>query len=90
MTDKKPTDGDAMAMIASSLDEVLNGAKALERKWGFVLLVFPFDAPDRTRINYVSNGKREDVRKAISELVARWEELEHQKGVAIVAPTSET
>jgi hypothetical protein len=38
-----------------------------------VLLVAPFDAPVGSRVNYVGNGKREDVAVMMKELLARWE-----------------
>ena len=40
--------------------------------WGFVLMVFPFGEPPG-RMNYVSNGKREDVVPAMKEFIQRTE-----------------
>ena len=40
--------------------------------WGFVLMAFPFGEPPG-RMNYVSNGKREDVIPAMKEFIQRTE-----------------
>lgn len=64
---------DHMNALAAAIDDVLNG-EIRPKKVGFVLLVFPFgEADDRSRINYISNGQREDIRVALKELLARWE-----------------
>lgn len=34
--------------------------------WGFVLLAFPF-GESQGRLNYISNGKREDVHRILRE-----------------------
>lgn len=34
--------------------------------WGFVLLAFPFQALEG-RLNYVSSGRREDIRRIVKE-----------------------
>lgn len=63
-----------MNALAQAIDEALNGPTVLHaKKWGFALLVFPFGEPGRDRMNYISNGHREDVLVAIKELAARWE-----------------
>jgi TolB-like protein len=65
---------DIMQELARELDKSLNGgAKATDRENGFVLLVFPFNAPKGARTNYVSNGQREDIVTALKEIVARFE-----------------
>jgi hypothetical protein len=63
-----------MNAIARTLDDIFNGP-VRPKKTGFVLLVFPFgeNEPHRDRINYLSNGKREDVIVAMKELIARFE-----------------
>lgn len=61
--------------IAGNLDEILNGREE-PKKIGFALLVYPFsqEATEGTgRVNYIGNGKREDVLIAMKEIVARWE-----------------
>jgi hypothetical protein len=63
-----------MNSIASGLDDILNpGQRGDQRKFGFALLVYEFDKPVSGRVNYVGNGKREDVLVAMKEVVARWE-----------------
>ena len=58
---------------ATVLDTMLNGPHR-PKQWGFAVLVYPFDlGPGQDRINYIGNGKREDVLTAIKELAARWE-----------------
>lgn len=60
--------------LARRLDAVFNGtAKGRDRKWGFVLLSFEFGNMEGGRINYISNGEREDIVIALKELLARFE-----------------
>jgi hypothetical protein len=63
-------DGQATMMreLAASLDRFLNGAGP--RVNGFVLLTFPFGAP-QTEVNYISNARREEM----IAMVGAW--LEH-------------
>lgn len=42
-----------------------------------VLLVAPFGAAPDARVNYVSNGKREDIVVMLKEVVARFEGRAH-------------
>jgi hypothetical protein len=69
---------ETMNAIAEGLDTILNGKNALtgkiERKTGFVVLLFPYN--DRTgRCNYISNGaNREDIVKMFKEQIKRFEE----------------
>lgn len=64
---------DVMNALAKGIDEALNGPVPRNRKWGFALLVYPLGEPGRDRMNYIGNGRREDVLVAIKELAARWE-----------------
>ncbi|HSF96233.1 MAG TPA: hypothetical protein VLA52_14505 [Thermohalobaculum sp.] len=74
---------DLLQDIARSLDAILNGpAKGGARRHGFVLLTFPFDRPEGTRVNYVSNAKREDIVVALKEVVARFEGQPFREGRA--------
>ncbi len=59
--------------VARSLDGGFNPGKyGKDRKWGFVLLLFPFGEPDaRARINYISNAERADMIVAMKEFIAR-------------------
>jgi len=60
--------------MAEGIDKSLNGdAKKGERENGFILLVFPFNASDGAKVNYVSNTSREDTVAALKEIVARFE-----------------
>jgi hypothetical protein len=60
--------------IAKALDELLNDElKGNDRKIGFVLLIFPFNSPDMTNVNYISNGNRKDLIIAMKEIIARFE-----------------
>ena len=66
--------------LAHVLDEVLQ--KRLGRRTGFALLMFDFEGPELT---WISNAQREDMLKALRELVARFEagtadELSRPKG----------
>lgn len=65
-----------MNTLAEVLDETFNGtAKGADRKVGFALLVYPLDdnLTGTGRVNYIGNGRREDMFVAFKELVARWE-----------------
>lgn len=62
-----------MNMLASVIDQLFNGTKTgNDRETGFVLLVAPFGDTEG-RVNYISNGQREDMTKMMSELLARFE-----------------
>lgn len=63
-----------MTALAGGIDQILNGPNE-PKKLGFVLLMFELgeDLKGTGRINYVGNGKREDVHRALVELLARWE-----------------
>lgn len=75
MSTPKETAAAHMKDIGAALDKVLNpGLTGEERKVGFALIVYEFgQAPTNGRVNYVGNGKRNDVRAALAELLARWE-----------------
>jgi hypothetical protein len=61
-----------MQAVARAVDHVFNG-DVRPKRTGFVLLVFPFGDAQSDRINYLSNGVREDVITAMKELIARFE-----------------
>lgn len=64
--------------LARRLDREFNDNKTgLMREVGFVLLVFPFGGPGE-RVNYISNANRDDIRKTMQEMLARWEAAEKQ------------
>lgn len=58
-----------MQAIATGMDNVLNGQG--EKKFGFVVLVFPMNGKEGNRTNYVSNGNRSEVISAMKEIVER-------------------
>lgn len=63
-----------MNSLAAGLDDVLNPERDTKgKKFGFALLVYELDKPMAGRVNYVGNGKREDVLAALKEVVGRWE-----------------
>lgn len=67
---------DQMQALAGGLDELLNGAATGDdRKWGFILLVFPFGSKSdgEHRANYISNARREDIVVLLKEQLARFE-----------------
>lgn len=65
--------------LAEAVDTMLNGSKTppREKPYGFALLIYPMGQIDRSHINYIGNGKREDVFVALKEIVARWEGRAH-------------
>lgn len=68
----QPAYREKMNALAAALDDMLNG-KERPKKVGFVLLVYEFGKMDHGRVNYIGNGARDDVRVALTELLARWE-----------------
>lgn len=73
-----------MNVLARALDEVLNGKPPLppmdyKKKWGFVLMCFPFDNFDG-RCNYISNSDRADIKVLLKEQLARFEGMPETKG----------
>jgi hypothetical protein len=70
-----------MQTMASTIDGFLNG-KQQPKRLGFVIMVFPFDAPEGARTNYVSNADREDMIVALKEVVARFEGRRQEGGNA--------
>lgn len=76
-----PDTNEIMQQIARMTDAVLNGSTR-PRQNGFVVLVFPVDAPEGARTNYVSNCNRSDIIVALKEVVARFEGQPHQTGRA--------
>ena len=60
--------------IANVLDDAFNG-NVRPKKVGFALLVYNLgeDLTGTGRLNYIGNGKQEDMLVALKELVARWE-----------------
>ena len=68
-----------MNELAATLDELFNG-KAKPRRIFFTLLVGEFGKMEGGRINYISNGNREDMSASIRELLARWEGRYREEG----------
>lgn len=68
---------DALNSLAKHIDEVLNPdwTKGSSKRVGFALLTYHFgrDLQGTGRVNYIGNGKREDILVALKELIARWE-----------------
>ena len=63
-----------MKNVARTLDEIFNPvARGEKRRTGFALLVFRFGDIKDGRVNYISNGQREDVITSMKELIARFE-----------------
>lgn len=72
----EPGYAETMRHMAQALDFAFNGTGdgGVDRKTGFVLLVFPF-GEDQGRCNYISNGAdRADVLKLLEEQAARFRE----------------
>ena len=76
MADPIPPDYHAMMNgLAAGIDDVLNGPKlpGISRKVGFILLVAEFGRIENGRVNYISNGAREDMIAMLREYLARLE-----------------
>lgn len=64
----------SMNRLARKIDKWLNGdAKPLHRKLGFVLLVAEFGKIEDGRVNYISNGERDDMIAMLKEYLGRLE-----------------
>lgn len=61
-----------MRGVAKAMDQALNCSNG-KKENGFVILIFPFDAPEGARVNYVSNADRRDIVAALKEITARFE-----------------
>jgi hypothetical protein len=73
---------DKMRRLAQALDSILNdGATGDDRKTGFCLMVFPFEAFEG-RANYISNANREDIVILLKEQLRRFEGQPELKGTA--------
>lgn len=64
-----------MNALAHGVDEALNGPRqiGIKPRLGFVLLVAEFGKIDGGRVNYISNGNREDMLAMCREYLARAE-----------------
>lgn len=64
-----------MNRIARAIDEAFNGKRKPNRKptVGFILLMAEFGKIDGGRVNYISNGEREDMIAMMREYLARVE-----------------
>jgi len=61
-----------MNALAKKIDKGLNGS-AKPKKLGFVLLTAEFGRIEDGRVNYISNGQREDMIAMLREYLARVE-----------------
>jgi hypothetical protein len=64
-----------MNRLAAMIDEYFNGKRKPNRKptVGFILLTAEFGKIDGGRVNYISNGNREDMLAMMREYLARAE-----------------
>jgi hypothetical protein len=68
----QPDYRDMMRKIAEAIDEGFNGNRK-PKKVGFVLLTAEFGKIDGGRVNYISNGERDDMIAMMKEWIARAE-----------------
>lgn len=61
-----------MNVLAHTIDELFNGTEEPKRI-AFVLLTANFGDYEGGRVNYISNGNREDCVSMMKELIARFE-----------------
>jgi hypothetical protein len=64
-----------MNALAEGIDKIFNGPKlpGVKPKVGFILLTAEFGKIDGGRVNYISNGNREDMLSMLREYLARAE-----------------
>lgn len=72
-----------MNSVASAIDNIFNGENLQQPKYGFALLIFPFDKETESRTNYVSNCNRTDILAAMKEFIARNEGTYVQHGESV-------
>ena len=79
MSDHGPIQEEQRALmnaLAEGLDDIFNPALPglpRQKKIAFVLLTAYFGQVDDGRVNYISNGEREDMIAMLKELLARFE-----------------
>jgi len=61
-----------MNALASAIDQALNG-ETKPKRLAFVMLAAEFGQIDNGRVNYISNGSREDMLAMMKEFIARAE-----------------
>lgn len=67
-------------MNEQSAARMRKAMRELERAFpgcALVLLIAPFGAPLNARVNYIGNGRREDIVTMMKEVVARFEGRAH-------------
>lgn len=71
----EPAAQEPMRKLATVVDTMLNGPRGmgLDRRWGFVVLVAEFGRIEGGRVNYISNGERDDMVAMLREYLARLE-----------------
>lgn len=78
MTDPLDRTRREMQTMARVMDDHFNGTD-VPKKTCFVLLIMPFDGAPGSRVNYVSNGQRDDVLTMLKELTARFEDKKREE-----------
>lgn len=72
-----------MNAIGGAIDDALNGEQLpglpRNKKNAFVLLVAEFGHTEGGRVNYISNGNRDDMRAMMHETLARMEGRYHEE-----------
>jgi hypothetical protein len=72
----RPIDGERMRRLEATAREIAAAlGRALERggfekDCGFTLMLFSYEGPE---ITYISSARREDMKKTMLELLAKWE-----------------
>ena len=75
--DPKPESLEDMEVTARRLAPQI--AKQMPKGWGFSLITFTMNTPPgQGKISYISNCQREDMVKALRELLAKWERKEKE------------
>ena len=76
---------EVMQGLAQEINFVLNGDRRIQPtdRRGFVLMVFPLTGPGEEpppgrRINYIGNGERRHIVRALEEQARRFRKLERQ------------
>ena len=77
----EPAYREKMNILAQFLDDQFNGNKEPKRV-AFVMLISEFGNIDANRVNYISNGRREDIVTMMREILARFEGQPEMKGEA--------
>lgn len=73
-------DIDSFAKTKNVLQAIMEVLDSSLPDAGIVLLVFPLTGPDKGRVNYIANIDRDGAKRALKEIVGRWDANDKKVG----------